>query len=147
MIGEVRMIKLIEITEKNYNECMELKYEPKYVGEPENNLAMAYIYRDIVTVYGIYNDDTMVGIVSLIRNNKHNIYSFTDLAIADMYRDKGYGKEAVKCVIGMFKEERKYNSVVIRVYHSNARAIHIYEKYGFSKSGTEGKLNIMKLEI
>ena len=141
------MIKLLEITENNFNQCFDLQYDTRYVGLPEHNLAMAYIYRDIVVVYGIYNEDTIIGVISIIRNEKYNKYSFTDFAIADTYKNKGFGIETIRCVIDMLKKEGKYNVIGIRVQNSNARAIHIYEKFGFTQVGTDGPLIIMQLSL
>jgi len=96
-------------------------------------IGLAYVHRDNSVAYGIYNDDTMVGMVILLELN--NKYSFSEFFIADDYQNQGFAKEAVKCIIDKFKKERKYSNIMIFVHESNKVALHLYEKSGFKITG------------
>lgn len=126
------MIILREIDQSNFNECMGLERKSqKYVGDSSYVLAEAYIYRQHSTVYGIYNDEQMVGLVTLRDRPTLQKYSFTDLFIADNYQNKGYAKETVKKIIEKFKIEGKADTINLCVHETNGIALKIYKDCGF----------------
>lgn len=127
------MICLKYVEKENYNECLELKREQmNYVGDAYSVLANAYIYRENSLAYAIYNDDNnVIGLVILDEKGKNQTYEFTDLFIADDYRNKGYGERTVKEIINHFVRKNA-KSIHMQVNKSNKVAIHIYEKSGFS---------------
>jgi len=103
-----------------------------YVGDAYSVLANAYIYRENSLAYAIYNDDNnVIGLVILDEKGKNQTYEFTDLFIADDYRNKGYGERTVKEIINHFVRKNA-KSFHMQVNKSNKVAIHIYEKSGFS---------------
>lgn len=126
------MIYLRMVTQNNYYECLELNREQKdFVGDACAVLADAYIYRETSLAYAIYNDEYIIGLVILDEEGKNQAYEFTDLFIADDYRNKGYGENAVKEIINHFiRKDAK--SIHMQVNKSNEVAIHIYRKCGFS---------------
>lgn len=126
------MIHLRTVTQNNYYECLELNREQKdFVGDTCDVLADAYIYRETSLAYAIYNDDYIIGLVILDEEGKNQAYEFTDLFIADDYRNKGYGKNVVKEIINHFIRKNA-KSIHMQVNKSNKVAIHIYQKCGFS---------------
>lgn len=128
------MIALREIDQSNFNECMNLERKSqRYVGDAPYVLAEVYIYRQHSTAYGIYNDDTMVGLVALRDRPTTQNYSFTDLFIADNYQNKGYAKGAVKKIIEKFKAEGKADTIDLFVHETNDIALKIYKDYGFKE--------------
>ena len=55
------------------------------------------------------------------------------IAIAKEYRDRGIGTLMIEKAIELSKS--KFKIIVLEVFSSNERAIHLYEKLGFKKYG------------
>ncbi len=130
------MITLQPVTRENYNECLALeRAQFDFVGDATAVLANAYIYRDSSLAYAVCNKDTVIGMVLLDETGKDGSYEFTDLFIADNYRNQGYGDKAVKVILSHFSRKGATN-VHMQVHKDNKAAIHIYEKNGFSVKET-----------
>lgn len=125
------MITLREVTKENFYECCNLKREVfDYVGNAESVLAEAYIYRDVATAYAIYLDDNIIGMVLMDTYVSDGVCEFTDLFIADDYRNKGLGESVVRHIIDyLLKKGAKH--IRITVNKTNGKALHIYQKIGF----------------
>ena len=83
------MVHLKPVEMDNYYDCLELKRDDtKYVGNALDVIAEAYIYRETSRAYAIYNDDTVIGLVIIDEERRNKPYRFTDLFIADDYRNK-----------------------------------------------------------
>jgi diamine N-acetyltransferase len=50
--------------------------------------------------------------------------------------DKGYGRDALRTLLGYGFETLNFNRVQLRVMEFNARAIHLYESIGFVREGS-----------
>lgn len=125
------MISLQPVTQENYYQCLALKREQfDYVGDARNVLADAYIYREGALAYAIYSDDDVIGLVILDEEGHEQSFEFTDLFIADDYRNQGLGEQVVKAIIQHFAR-KDAKSIHMQVNKSNEVAIHIYEKTGF----------------
>lgn len=74
--------------------------------------------------YDIIKDDVQVGTVELCPERKE----ISRLNIWTPYQNYGYGTQVVKDLV-----EQGYTSLWVR--SDNQRAIHVYEKCGFKKSG------------
>ena len=61
------------------------------------------------------------------------------------YQGRGYGKKIVDLICDKAKE--KYKNILLEVKKDNLKAIHIYEKYGFTTYKTDPKILKMKLII
>ncbi|MGI6239697.1 MAG: GNAT family N-acetyltransferase [Christensenellales bacterium] len=130
------MISLQEIDQNNFQECIELERKShKYVGDATYVLAEAYTYRHNSNAYGIYEDDTIIGLVILRDRPRNQDYSFTDLFIADPFQSRGFGKLAVEEIIKKFEKEGKADRVEIYVHNTNDTAIRLYMKVGFVEAG------------
>jgi len=127
------MITLKEIDNINFNDCIALERKStKFVGDATYVLAEAYSFREHSTTYGIYNDDTVVGLVTVGDvTPKISTYGFTNLFIADNHQGKGYGKQAVAAIIEKCKNEHKSDIIQICVHEANDIALHVYKKCGF----------------
>lgn len=126
------MVLLKPVTADNYYQCLNLKREQTdFVGDAYAVLADAYIYRDTSLAYAIYCDDNIIGLVILDESGKNQSYEFTDLFIADDYRNKGYGGRVVKEIINHFKSKNA-KKIHMQVNKINEVAIHIYQNCGFS---------------
>ena len=130
------MISLQPVTHENYNACLALeRAQSDFVGDATAVLANAYIYRDSSLAYAVYEEDTVIGMVLLDETGKDGSYEFTDLFIADNYRNQGYGDKTVKAILSHFSAKGATN-LHMQVHKDNKTAIHIYEKNGFSIKGT-----------
>ena len=130
------MLSLQPVTQENYNECLALeRAQFDFVGDATAILANAYIYRDSSLAYAVYDKDTVIGMVLLDETGKEYSYEFTDLFIADNYRNQGYGDKTIKAILSHFSR-KSATRVHMQVHKDNKVAIHIYEKNGFSVKGT-----------
>lgn len=125
------MVHLKAVTADNYYDCLGLKREgAQFVGNACEVIAEAYIYRETSLAYAIYDDNEVIGLVILDEERENRPYRFTDLFIADDYRNKGYGEKAVRAIINHFIE-KNVKLIQIQVHETNEVAIHIYQKCGF----------------
>jgi len=133
------MIHLKEIDQSNFNECIALKRKSeKFVGNAVYVLAEGYTFKHHSTTHGIYNDDIMVGMVTVMDKPSNNrAYGFTNMFIADNYQRKGYGKQAVAVILDKFQKQRKADTVELCVHESNKIALSIYKNFGFIEIGRE----------
>lgn len=130
------MITLQPVTQENYNACLVLeRAQFDFVGDATAVLANAYIYRDSSLAYAVCDEETVIGMVLLDETGKEGSYEFTDLFIADNYRNQGYGDKTVKAILSHFFKKGA-TSVHMQVHKDNKTAIHVYEKNGFIITGT-----------
>lgn len=131
------MVKLQPITRDNFYECRGLKREnPYFVGDSDVVLAEGYIYKECSTVFGIYNESDMVGLVMLSNEpNKDGRCDFTNLFIADNWQHKGYGTDATKSIITYYEKMENAQYIQIMVSSSNDVALRMYENLGFENRG------------
>lgn len=62
------------------------------------------------------------------------------LRIAIFYEQnfgKGYGTDALRLVVGYGFEQRSLHRISLDVFDFNPRAVHVYEKIGFQREGTQ----------
>lgn len=84
------------------------------------------------SLYRMYLNGTVIGSIS--KNPSRSIKNAIELwcfGIYGEYRGKGYGQQLLQEVIR--RNQKKV--IILYVYKSNAKAIHIYEKLGFSIAG------------
>jgi ribosomal protein S18 acetylase RimI-like enzyme len=60
--------------------------------------------------------------------------------VAREWRDKGVGNALMAKVVAWAKASPVVERVELEVYARNARAIHLYEKYGFEHEGRKRRL-------
>jgi ribosomal protein S18 acetylase RimI-like enzyme len=60
--------------------------------------------------------------------------------VAKSWRDQGVGNALMARCIEWARESRVVERVELEVYAHNARAIHLYEKYGFEREGCKRRL-------
>ena len=131
------MVKLREITEKNYEECFHLHAtvaDENFVDTVTYSLAEAWIFYKDTKAFAIYNDETMVGFVSMYIGEEN--YQIINFLIDDKYQRKGYGIQAAKACIDFL--QKNYNakriSLPVEVLHIVAQAF--WRKIGFVSSDT-----------
>ena len=129
------MVHLKPVTQDNYYDCLQLKREEtRFVGNACDVIADAYIYRETSLAYAIYHENDIIGLVILGEQGKDQSYEFTNLFIADDYRNQGFGEQTVKAIIDHFIGKNA-KSIRLQVHKSNEVAVHIYQKCGFLIKG------------
>ena len=82
-------------------------------------------------------EDNFDAIVQMKRPPEENFVASNaySLAQAWLYRDKGYGTQAIREIIRMAKASGKYDFMILDYVPENRRAKHVYEKLGFKPTG------------
>ena len=80
-------------------------------------------------VYNIFFQDELIGFIHL-RFGGHDAAWLEDIFIAEEYRGKGLGKEAIK-EIDKLMEEKNIKAMFVDVIPRNSSAIKLYKECGF----------------
>lgn len=67
------------------------------------------------------------------------------VSVTSKKQNRGYGQEAIAAVTAYAFDHLGLNRIRLKVFHDNARAIHVYEKCGFRELGREGRHVFMEL--
>lgn len=142
------MVELRAITEKNYDECFNLKAsvaDKRFVDTVIYSLAEAWIYYNDTKVFAIYNDEVMIGFVSMyIGENNYQIINFL---IDDAYQNKGFGTKAAILCIEYLKNEYSAKRISVPVEERHIQAQKFWKKLGFCFSDSvEDGYVFMRLE-
>ena len=133
------MINFRKITEDNFDAIVKMNCRDgeKFVASNVRSLAQAWLYRDNGDVFpfAIYNDDTVVGFMLLEEDAGEDKLMLWRMMIALEQEGKGYGNEAVKRLIALAAESKKYEALYLDCNIHNSIAKHIYEKNGFVPTG------------
>lgn len=128
------MVRLENVNSKNHLECHKLKVaanQEEFVSSTVLSLAKAYVYRDIVTPFAIYDDDLMVGFIMVRFNEEFDNYFIWQLLIDEKYQNKGYGRQAMKRAIEWMRKDERCKSIVTCYKDGNDAAKKLYESLGF----------------
>ena len=134
------MLKLIDVNERNWLDAVKLSVrddQKGFLDSPVGILARGYVYRDCrAKVIGIAEGDTLVGL-ALVKDMDEEpaCYDLQQFMIDSRWQGKGYGSEALRMILSMLEEERKYECVEVCVKNNNAAALRVYEKAGFTDTG------------
>jgi len=134
------MISLIDITENNYQIVCSLEVaenQKNFVASPTRILASAYAMRNRnARVWAIANAKTIVGVL-MVKDLFEDpaCYTIEQFLIDRHHQNKGYGKEALKLIIDLLANERKYEAIEICVKKAAAPAIQMYKNAGFTDTG------------
>ena len=126
------MKELRDITENNYIECMRLKASVKdanFVDTVTYSLAEAWVFYKETKVYAIYNDETMIGFVSMYIGEEN--YQIINLLIDDLYQKKGFGTEAARICIDFLKKEYHATRISVPVEIRHTAAEKFWRKLGY----------------
>lgn len=128
------MVRLEKITPENYSECINLKVaenQKEFVSSTVVALSKAYVYRECVTPFAIYNDDLMVGFIMVRFYKEFENYFIWQLLIDEKYQYKGYGRQAMNLAIEWMKKDERCKSIVTTYKNGNNVAKKLYESFGF----------------
>jgi len=136
------MIELREITEENFDECLELSVsddQEDFVDGTVYALAEAWLHRDEARPLAIYSGDEMVGFLMLNVGDRDDgggkgceLWRFM---IDQKHQGKGYGRAALEAVIGHIRSAYDPDEIVTSVLPGNYAAEKLYESLGFARTG------------
>lgn len=69
--------------------------------------------------------------------NRTECYILDQFMIDEQFQGKGYGKEALKLMIDIMKDEKKYDIIELGCSRNNISAMKYYESCGFYYSGDD----------
>ena len=134
------MLKLTEVTEENWLDIRALSVDDSqksFLDSAVGILARGYVYRLCrARVIGIASDDVIVG-VALVRDldDEPACYDLQQFLIGRQYQGRGYGTAALRMILSVLEQERKYDCVEVCVKKDDAAALRVYEKAGFTDTG------------
>lgn len=126
------MIELRTINEDNFKQCLNIKASVEnkgFVDSVTYSLAEAWIYYKDTKPFAIYNDDKMIGFVSMYVGEEN--YQIINFLIDDTYQKKGLGTQAAKACIGYLKKEYDASRISALVALENIDAQKFWTKLGF----------------
>jgi len=132
------MVELIEITESNYDECLNLKVSDKQKGFVASNLyslAQAWVYYKTAYPFAIYADNVMVGFVMMGYYKPKGVYNIWRFMIDERFQGKGYGKEALLLAVSYLKENYGVHEIFLSFAPDNITAEKLYSSVGFQRTG------------
>ncbi len=132
-------LTLRPINKENWKECARLEVNPDqrdYVASNPYSLAQA-AYEPDHALWGIYAGDRMVGfsMTSVDRETVPARHWISRFMIDRREQGKGFGKAAFRLVADSLLSAYGCSELRLSVHPENQAAIHIYEGYGFQKTG------------
>ncbi|MFC4805490.1 GNAT family N-acetyltransferase [Filifactor villosus] len=142
-------MELRRITEDNYEACLELKATVEnqdFVDPVVYSLAEAFVFYDDSEVFAIYQEEELVGFVSMYTGEgRPQIINFL---IDDSFQNRGYGTTAAKLCIDYLRENYNANIISAPVQVEHNAAQNFWKKLGFSLSDTvENGYIFMRLKL
>lgn len=142
-------MELRRITEDNYEACLELKATVEnqdFVDPVVYSLAEAFVFYDDSEVFAIYQEEQLVGFVSMYTGEgRPQIINFL---IDDSFQNRGYGTTAAKLCIDYLRENYNANIISAPVQVEYKAAQNFWKKLGFSLSDTvENGYIFMRLKL
>ena len=147
-LGKNRRIHLEEVDPGNWRIPFCLLEEQKhYVSNSAALLARAFAYRDQRSkAFGIYADDTPVGMSLYYDIDDYKAYDFSQFFIDCRYQRRGYGITAANMILDMMKKDGRYDKVYLCYIDGNDAARCMYEKLGFRATGEEDEDEIIMVK-
>lgn len=126
------MIELRTINEGNYQQCLNLKTSVEnesFVDSVAYSLAEAWVFYNDTKPFAIYDNDKMIGFVSMYVGEKN--YQIINFLIDDALQHQGFGTKAAKACICYLQNEYNADRVSAPVYLENTVAQKFWGKLGF----------------
>lgn len=126
------MIELRTINEDNYQQCCRLKASvdnENFVDSVTYSLAEAWVFYNDTRPFAIYDDNKMIGFVSMYVGEKN--YQIINFLIDDVFRRKGLGTKAAKACISYLQHRYNADRVSVPVNLENIVAQKFWRKLGF----------------
>jgi diamine N-acetyltransferase len=143
------MLSFKEITRENFWECIELSVsesQSDFVTSNAVSIAQSRVQSECIPL-AIYDDHMMVGFLMYCIDADDGEYWIYRMMIDEKFQRGGYGKWALKKLLGIIKQDRNHDKVFLGVYKENTAAVKLYMSFGFYFDGREfGREHIMRLD-
>ncbi len=129
------MIGLQEITEENFNECINLDSGVTNIDFADSvtySLAEAWLYYPNMKPFAISMDGKLIGFVLLYVGEEN--FQIINFFIVEEFRDKGLGKEALSLCVDYLRDNYKAERISVPVDIRNLKALRFWKKLGFVES-------------
>lgn len=145
------MIRLELVNNENFDEVLQVQLAPqdqRRVASVEYSLAQAWLYREEGNFipYAVKSGQTVVGFVLLFIQEDMSYYVWR-LLIDKKYQNRGYGKEVIRHILSLAKEDSSCQKVSVNYVIGNHKMRYILEKLGFQSVGLEGQEIKMEISI
>ena len=129
------MIRLEEIREENFNECINL--DPGVINEDfadsvAYSLAEAWIYYPAMKPLTIVLDGELIGFALLYVSEEN--FQIINFFIVEEFRGRGYGSQAARLCIDYLKDTYKADRISVPVHFRNTKALKFWRGLGFEES-------------
>lgn len=148
------MIRLKDITEDNFEECINLRVseeQSKFIASNAYSLCEAYALTNhefyVPLPYAIYYKKTMIGFTMFVYqpmddddpHDDEDIYYLSRIMIDKKYQGLGYGKLALKKVINFIKTfpQGEADAIVLSCNPKNEPAYSLFKSFGFMEIITD----------
>ncbi|HFI2473291.1 GNAT family N-acetyltransferase [Streptococcus sp. SS-4456] len=143
------MIGLELVNKENFEKVLQvqvLEEDQRRVASVEYSLAQAWLYREEgrLLPYAVKSGQKVVGFVLLSIQEDKSYYVWR-LLIDRHYQNRGYGKEVIRQVIGLAKEDPNCHTITMNYVIGNHKMRYILEKFGFQSVGMIGQEIKMEL--
>lgn len=143
------MIGLELVNKENFDAVLQVRLaeaDERKVASVEYSLAQAWLYREEghLLPYAVKSGQKVVGFV-LLSIQEDKSYFVWRLLIDSHYQNRGYGKEVIRQVIGLAKEDPSCHTVTMNYVIGNHKMRYILEKFGFQSVGMIGQEIKMEL--
>lgn len=129
------MVELRTINEDNYRQCFSLQVSVEneaFVDSVTYSLAEAWVFYKDTRPFAIYENDRMIGFVSMyVGEENHQIINFL---IDDAFRNRGLGTKAAKVCVRYLQKEYNAGRISVPVELNNTAAQRFWRKLGFHAS-------------
>lgn len=128
----MQLIELRRINEDNYQQCCRLKAsveKESFVDSVTYSLAEAWVFYEDTRPFAIYNDNKMIGFVSMYVGEEN--YQIVNFLIDDGFQRKGLGTQAAKACVSYLQREYGADRISVPVDLRNITAQKFWEKIGF----------------
>ncbi|HEM3726142.1 TPA: GNAT family N-acetyltransferase [Streptococcus suis] len=145
------MIGLELVNKENFDAVLQVglaEADERKVASVEYSLAQAWLYREEghLLPYAVKSGQKVVGFVLLAIQEDKSYYVWR-LLIDSHYQNRGYGKEVIRQVIGLAKENPSCHTVTMNYVIGNHKMRYILEKFGFQSVGMVGQEIKMELTL
>ncbi|HHT7734133.1 TPA: GNAT family N-acetyltransferase [Streptococcus suis] len=144
------MIRLELVNKDNFDAVLEVSLsaaDERKVASVEYSLAQAWLYKDNGQLYpyAVMFGRKVVGFVLLSIQEEAKSYYVWRLLIDKNHQNRGYGKEVIRHILSLAKEDSSCQKVSVNYVIGNHKMRYILEKFGFQSVGMIGQEIKMEL--
>ena len=136
------MIHLRKIDRSNWREATFVTTDPQHKCPLDEQWGTSTAFSIVQSVYEsewesrlIYDDEKIIGFVVYGLWPEKNAPLLCRYTIDIEQQGKGYGQQALPIVINEMIAQYHCEHIYLTLEESNARAVHIYRKFGFTPTG------------